>query len=536
MGQLGADTAEVDRLAGTFETTATRLVSAETTITALVKSVQWDGPDSVAFRGTWNGSMRAQIATVSERLHGLGKNLRIQSDQQRKASEAAGGTVTATPAPVPTPQQPPQGPGPLTPNDQRMLDEAARQWASGAGRLEVRKVATLSPQEQADWWNGLSPEQRAAIALSDPGALAGLEGLPPDVIATARAAYLDTVSDGIELSSTEDKIKAELDVWLVHLGAEGSAKVSQMADGSYQVEIGLDGEIGAKLGEKGAKGTVGIGGGVSQTYSFDSKEDAEKFVAGLYDEIIPHIGWSPSDVVDYLGSYSDNRTAFEGELRLQGEVELEVGAWEVKISGEAGARYDFDSKDTTVFVGSEISGEFALPSVAPVDGSGDTGSVSVSANVEASLTFDENGNVSAINFSGTVGAESSAGVEQFFGGTNALSKAPQQMTAAVNGGAEVSFNASLDMTDPIVQQRAAEIINQMGNGGVSLEQLQALMEESEVSMQVNVTNTASSGVDIAVASVEVSKTKSANAATFVKPPGGDITYVNPDEWDDGDSQ
>ena len=84
------------------------------------------------------------------------------------------------------------------------------------------------------------------------------------------------------------------------------------------------------------------------------------------------------DVVDYLGDHSDERTKFEGEIRIEGEVDLELGAFDVNVSGEAGARYDFDSHETTLFVGASASAELALPSVAPTDGAGDTGSVEAS--------------------------------------------------------------------------------------------------------------------------------------------------------------
>ena len=43
------------------------------------------------------------------------------------------------------------------------------------------------------------------------------------------------------------------------------------------------------------------------------------------------------DVVEYLGDHSEQRSSFEAELRLEGEVDLTVGAFEVNVSGDAGA-------------------------------------------------------------------------------------------------------------------------------------------------------------------------------------------------------
>ena len=140
---------------------------------------------------------------------------------------------------------------------------------------------------------------------------------------------------------------------------------------------------------------------MAQSYTFDSQEEAEAFVDGLYEKLTPDVDWSVfagpggvmadtvDDVVDYLGDHSGDRTKFEGEIRIEGGVELELGAFDVEVEGEAGARYDFDSHETTLFLGGSASGELALPSVAPIDGAGDTGSVKLSADVEAAVKFDD---------------------------------------------------------------------------------------------------------------------------------------------------
>ena len=267
---------------------------------------------------------------------------------------------------------------------------------------------------------------------------------------------------------------------------------------------------------------MSLGGGVAQSYSFDSQAEAEAFVNGLYEKLTPDVDWSVlsgpggvmadtvDDVVDYLGDHSGDRTKFEGEIRIEGGVELSLGAFDVDVEGKAGARYDFDSHETTLFLGGNASGELALPSVAPVDGAGDTGSVKLSADVEAAVKFDEHGDISELSLSGTFGGEANVGVEQFFGGTNASSKVPESFSLSVNGGAEVKFDAKLDLQDPIVQQQAAELLNSMNGGGISLQQLQDLLGESELQVQVNGTSTASDKWDIGIASLEISESNSQN--------------------------
>jgi hypothetical protein len=533
MAQLGADDVEVDRLAATIDRTASRLTTVEESISSSVRSIAWTGPDADAFRGKWNSGMRSQLTTVSQHLHVVAKGLRRQAAQQRQASASSGVVLTA--------------PRFETAEERALRElwearaEAARRrneaenWAKDIGRRQIRELADKSEQEQLDWWNSLTDDQRAAILRADPGALFGLEGLPADVRADARDAYLDSVRSGIQISSSQDKLKGELNVAWVHLGVEGSAAIVQLADGTYRVDLKLDGEIGANLGKGNAQ--ANLGGAVSQSYTFDSKADAEAFVNGLYDKLSPEPDWdwfggpgaviagTVDDVVNFLGDHSDHRTKFEGELRLEGKLELKAGAFDINLEGQAGARYDFDKETTTVFVGGSFEFKDKLPSVAPVDGAGDTGSLSVKTNLEAAVKFDADGNVTELNLSGTVSGSASAGVEQFFNGTNASSKVPEKFQLSVSGGVDVKFNAKLDMTDPIVQQAAAELLNGMNNGGVTMEQLQELLGESALQVQVNTSATASEGFDIGIASLDISTTQTENVVTWVKPPGGDFTFV-----------
>jgi hypothetical protein len=541
MAQLGADVVQVDKLAATFDRTATGLTRTEETISALVRSVAWNGPDADVFRGKWNGGMRLQMTTVSDRLKVVASDLRKQATAQRTASE--GGDVYVSPEP------------PMTEAEeirqlklayqQAMLRRArADAWAEETGRMQIREEAARSDRAQLEWWNHLTGDQQAALLRNDPGALFGLDGLPAQLRADARTAYIDSVRDDIEISSQEDKIAGELDIAWVHLGAEGTAKIVQLADGTYRVDLALKGEIGAKVGE-GAKGEVGVGAGVSQSYVFDSQHDAEAFVDGLYDKLTPDVGWNVFEgpgavmadtvegVVHYLDDHSDQRTSFEGELELQGKLDLELGAWDVNITGEAGGKYDFDTHETTVFVKGAVEGELELPST----GDGTTASYKLNADLEVSLEFDEHHNVSELELKGTVGGSANVGLEAFLDGTTPKSAEPHSIALTAEGGAQVTFDAKLDLQDPIVQQRAAALLNAMGTtGGVSLPELQDLLRESSLQVQVDAQSVDSDKWDIGIASLEVSHTDTQNLVTWVKPPGGDFTWVTPGELTGGGSQ
>jgi hypothetical protein len=541
MAQLGADDVAVDNLATTFDRTASGLVTSEQTITALVRSVAWTGPDADVFRGKWDRGMRSQMTDVSDRLRNMAGELRKQAAAQRSTSD--GGDVLVTGPPVnPTVEQ----------QAQARIDavrDAADRWAEQTGRMQIRDMSERSDEAQREWWSGLTPAQRAALMRNDPGALFGLDGLPADVRAEARTAYLDSVRGDIEISSHEDKLAGELNIAWIHLGVEGTAAIVALADGTYRVDLALDGEIGAKLGQGheggGAEGEVGVGAGVSQSYTFESQQEAEAFVDGLYEKLTPDVDLSflagpgavmadtVDDVVDYLGDHSAQRTAFEGEIKLQASVDLELGSFDVNVSGEAGARYDFDSHETTVFLKNSFEGELKLPD--PPEGT--TGNYRLSADLEAAVKFDEHGQISELELKGTVGGEANLGLEQFLNGTTPKSPNPQSVQLTGGSGAQVTFDATLDLQDPIVQQRAAALLNGMGGpNGVSMDDLQNLLRESELQVQIDSTSVASDKWDIGIASLEVSHTDTSNLATWIKPPGGDFTFVSPGELTGGGSQ
>ena len=127
------------------------------------------------------------------------------------------------------------------------------------------------------------------------------------------------------------------------------------------------------------------------------------------------------------------------------------------------------------------------------------------------MKFDDAGHISELALSGTFGGEASVGIEQFFGGTNADSQMPESFSLlALNGGAEVTFDAKLDLQDPIVQQQAAELLNSMGSGGVSLTELQDLLGESSCRCRSTRTSTGGDKWDIGIAALEISETERAN--------------------------
>ena len=246
-----------------------------------------------------------------------------------------------------------------------------------------------------------------------------------DVRAEARADYIDSVRSDLEISSTEDKLTGELNIAWVHLGVEGSAGIVEQADGTYRVDLALDGEIGANLGSKGAKGHAGIGAGVAQSYEFDSQAEAEAFVAGLYEKLMPDVDLSVfagpgglmadtvDDVVGYLGEHSDQRRASRPSCAWRARS---TSARRVRGQRQWRGRCAVRLRhhETTLFVGGAASGASN-----PDAGRRHDGSAELSADLEVELVYDDDGNVSELDLGGTFGGEGSVGIEAFLNGTNA---------------------------------------------------------------------------------------------------------------------
>ena len=192
--------------------------------------------------------MKAQLSTVSERLtsgwrRSCGRRPRpsaaratAPTSRRRRRGSSAPSTTPGTGSPSASSRR----------AASRELDELGRR-ASGASRSAT--WPTSSPGRAAGVVEG--PHRGAAggaAAQRSRAPCSGSTGCPASVRADAREAYLDSVRGDIQLSSTEDKLAGELNIAWVHLGVEGSAAIVQLADGTYRVDLALDGEIGANIG------------------------------------------------------------------------------------------------------------------------------------------------------------------------------------------------------------------------------------------------------------------------------------------------
>ena len=98
MAQLGADVEQLDRLARTFQSEASRLERSASVLRSLVASVTWMGPDAGRFRGQYNQAMAPQLAAVARALTHEARNLTRQPPNSARRAPTASASVPASAA------------------------------------------------------------------------------------------------------------------------------------------------------------------------------------------------------------------------------------------------------------------------------------------------------------------------------------------------------------------------------------------------------------------------------------------------------
>jgi hypothetical protein len=103
-GIIGSDVQQVEDLARTFGTAASRLESLAGELTSWMSSVGWDGGDADRLRASWLDQQRPQLASAVDLLRSTALELQRQADQQNQASA---GAIPAMCTPVATGGQAP---------------------------------------------------------------------------------------------------------------------------------------------------------------------------------------------------------------------------------------------------------------------------------------------------------------------------------------------------------------------------------------------------------------------------------------------
>lgn len=520
MTVLGADPDQLEELATSLDRTASQMENASNAIDSSLRSIWWEGHEADRFRSSWGRSDRPALVSVAGDLREASRQARRNASQQRLTSgtfnfgAAIGSFAYRVGSAV-----------------WRMFfgDDPNKTWFEDEG---IDQLASIRYQDgrQAEWWAGLEEAQRQALLDYAPGEIAFMDGLPDEVRAEARQRYIESMKSRIETDSTTSSFGARVEFEFklkVALGVEGSVETQNYADGSTVVTLGLDSDVAAGLGLPGVGDVTGtIDGGVAVSYRFDSPEEAQEFLDGLAYALLPNDNMDKAlllgsfvpvvglvvapmgahDLRDDGAKHLDKYEAQRESLVISGAVGLEASAGGdhagVSVRGELGASHDFHSGETTIHF--ERSAEAHA-------GAGT--SASVEASIRGEAIFD---GAELVGFK--LSADASAEASMLLGGV------PGVADASLGTGQSASFEASIDLTDPVTRQAVQDYLQ---GGDVSVTDLLnraeivAYTESSEA-----ISGKAGASAEGTGISVGGETTTTERGTTYVKPPGGDFIRID----------
>jgi hypothetical protein len=534
----GADVDALFDLAAFLDTQKSHFEAAQRKLLSDVRTVEWFGPDAEDFRKSVTKYSDLKLSVSCNSLETLAKHLRENATAQGVTSAAGSG-------------------GPLSnfiiglgigaaDAARRAEQEAARkaEW-NNTSATSLASLAGANSAQIAAWWSSLSPEQQEYYLKHHNIDLLQLRNAPPELQNAIEDAYRKDRAEHIPISSESMNLHGEVSVKWAQLSADVGGKVTEFADGHAEVSLDISGELGVGLSAKagnGADASVGVGMGLSQTYRFENREEADKFLQGLKKEVtaidrgdvtatttglvmgagaVGLLIAQVDDINSYLHGFK--RTSNEVHLELTAKASIDLGD-NVKfdISGKAGVKYDSEKDTTKIYRESEAS------VAAQAFGFGAAGKVSMGAEFTVAGKPGVDGKPGAageLKLSATIEGTGGLDLKQVLG-----SMGPGQIesqTTKAMGGFRASVEATINVTDPIMKPLVGEYLTAIKNGDLAGEAaaIQKLYSAAEVQVRVDAIAKTESNYGVSGAA-EVSLTGEVAHATLVleKPPGG--TFVN----------
>jgi hypothetical protein len=188
-------------------------------------------------------------------------------------------------------------------------------------------------------------------------------------------------------------------------------------------EAGIGREIGGKGGKGGATRDVSVVGRAETEYAFDNPQDAQRFTEAL-----------AKDPAKALNDFSRFREGGAVEGRVEGTATVQVGEEQVEVKGGVAARHDFATGETTLSLQDSVEDKM----VGKVDS-------------KVGLVLDSHNNVVGATLEGTARANA-ASIEGY---VKNLTGEGINVSGNANAGVQLHYEATLDTSDPSVQQDLA---------------------------------------------------------------------------------
>jgi hypothetical protein len=251
----GADVSQLRALAKAAGQAASLLGNRTSSLHGQIQAAPWKGQDGDRFRQDWAASHRPGLEKVVASLRENSRLLLQHAEEQEKSSNSSGGGTGFW-------------------DRMKSLADQAEDWlkeqaAAAAAAAEHRRgleaglerMLGASPEEQAQWWAGLSAADRKYLIEGDGGDGPFAEdlmrmdgGIPQSAQELAKEHLQDLARADIPVYSETGKASIEARVAWVHGGAEVGTEVVENADGSATMKV--YGNMG--LGVNDTSGTAGV--------------------------------------------------------------------------------------------------------------------------------------------------------------------------------------------------------------------------------------------------------------------------------------
>jgi hypothetical protein len=523
----GADVEALLDLAAFLETQKSHFEAAQRRLLSDVRSVEWFGPDADDFTKSVSTYSDTKLTTSCTSLELLAKHLRDNAIAQGVTS-AVGSGNRASDFLI--------GLGIGAADAARRAEQQAVRtdgWSKALAPALEGLVGANSEQISA-WWSSLSPEQQEYYLKHHNVDLLHLRNAPPELQRAIEDAYRKDRAEHIPISSESMNLHGEVSIKWAQISADVGGKVTEFADGHAEVTLDISGEIGVELSakaENGADGSVGVGLGLSQTYKFKNREEANKFLEGLKKEVTAidrGDAWATAttgaaglvasqvlDINNYLHRF--DRTSNEVKLEAHAQASIKLGDnLKFDVSGKAGVKYDSDQHTTKVYLEAEAS------VAAQAFGIGGAGKVSTGLEFTVA---GKDGDAGELKLSSTIEGTGGLDLKKVLGsmGPNKLeTQATKEM-----GGFRASVEATINVHDPVMKPLVAQYLAAKLNNDLTGQAaaLQSLYTAAEVQVRVDtiVKTESNYGVD-GVAKVSLTGEVAHASQVWEKPKGG--TFVN----------
>ena len=496
----GADVDQLRALAKAADKAATLLSTKAASLQGQIMSAPWKGNDAENFRHDWTGRHRPSLDKVVESLRQNSRILLQHADEQEKASDRSTGSSSMNFV-----------------EKAREKADAARDWLAerakeAAEQEEHRKelvegadaMAKASPEEQANWWNSLSDEDKKYLLSNEETAkqIMRMDGGVPDSAQDAARKYLQGQDKGdIPVYKEASKAAIEARVAWVHGGAEVGSEIVENADGSATMKV--HGNLG--LGVNDPSGTAGatLSGEVSREYKFDSIEEAMAARVQMLRELPPDSIGDVKDVASNPPGYLLDRINDAAEDNgTDGHVDKAKGTLSLEASGktgtgaEGGVKLDLSYEKNLSDGTSKASGEVSASGQLDLDGR--RFEASGKGGLEVSMNKDNNIESVSLSLEGTVASGGVDGVE-----AKGVGSAETSITAGTQGTVKID----VDYTPENKQTIDSYLSNvATGNTLAAASDAAKLYDAGSATVQVNnvVTAKNEAGVDLKAGEVKIS--------------------------------